>query len=145
MPLLRSMSMMLTPRALAASNILAKAIAAEVVFRKGEKAESMLIVDSGEFEIYVDTPDGNGIRLRKVVAGSILGEMGIYLGAQRTASVRATTDGCIMVLDKVALARMHAERPALALKFNRFIIGVLAGRLSHSNDEILELSGPNLQ
>jgi len=118
--------------------------AAEVVFRKGEKAESMLIVDSGEFEIYVDTPDGNGIRLRKVVAGSILGEMGIYLGAQRTASVRATTDGCIMVLDKEALTRMHAERPALALKFNRFIIGVLAGRLSHSNDEILELSGPHL-
>jgi len=118
--------------------------AAEVVCRKGEKAESMLIVDSGEFEIYVDTPDGNGIRLRKVVAGSILGEMGIYLGAQRTASVRATTDGCIMVLDKEALTRMHAERPALALKFNRFIIGVLAGRLSHSNDEILELSGPHL-
>jgi hypothetical protein len=49
-----------------------------------------------------------------------------------------------MVLDKEALTRMHAERPALALKFNRFIIGVLAGRLSHSNDEILELSGPLL-
>ncbi|MFZ3322714.1 MAG: SulP family inorganic anion transporter [Usitatibacter sp.] len=119
--------------------------AAEVVFRQGEKAESMLIVDSGEFEIYLDTPDGNGIRLRKVVAGSILGEMGIYLlGAQRTASVRATTDGCILVLDKEALTRMHAERPALALKFNRFIIGVLAGRLAHSNDEILELSGAHL-
>jgi SulP family sulfate permease len=118
--------------------------AAEVVFRKGEKAESMLIVDSGEFEIYLDTPDGNSIRLRKVVAGSILGEMGIYLGAQRTASVRATTDGCVMVLEKEALTRMHAERPALALKFTRFIIGVLAGRLSHSNDEILELSGSHL-
>jgi SulP family sulfate permease len=118
--------------------------AAEVVFRKGEKAESMLIVDSGEFEIYVDTPDGNSIRLRKVVAGAILGEMGIYLGAQRTASVRATTHGCVMVLDKEALARMHAQHPALALKFNRFIIGVLAGRLSHSNDEIVELSGAQL-
>jgi CRP-like cAMP-binding protein len=70
--------------------------------------------------------------------------MGIYLGAQRTASVRATTDGCIMVLEKEALTRMHAERPALALKFTRFIIGVLAGRLAHSNDEILELSGSHL-
>jgi SulP family sulfate permease len=118
--------------------------AAEVVFRKGDKADSMLIVDSGEFEIYVDAPDGNEIRLRKVVAGSILGEMGIYLGVRRTASVRATADGCILVLDKEALARMHAERPELALEFNRFIIGVLAGRLAQSNLEILELSAAHL-
>jgi CRP-like cAMP-binding protein len=119
--------------------------AAEVLFRKGEKADSMLIVDSGEFEVYLETPNGDGVRLRKVLAGASLGEMGIYLGTQRTASVRATTDGRVIVLDEDGLARMHAQRPALALKFNHFIISVLCGRLSHSNDEIFELSSRRVQ
>jgi len=119
--------------------------AAEVLFRKGEKADSMLIVDSGEFEVYLEREKGNIVRLRKVLAGATLGEMGIYLGNQRTASVRATTDGRLLVLDQEALARMHTQRPALALKFNRFIIGVLSGRLAHSNNEIFELSSPGVQ
>jgi sulfate permease, SulP family len=119
--------------------------ATEVLFRKGEKADSMLIVDSGEFEVYLETPNGDGVRLRKVLAGASLGEMGIYLGTQRTASVRATTDGRVIVLDEDGLARMHTQRPALAHKFNHFIISVLCGRLSHSNDEIFELSSRRVQ
>jgi SulP family sulfate permease len=119
--------------------------AGDVVFRKGEKADSMLIVDSGEFEVFLEAPDGSAIRIRKVIAGATLGEMGIYLGTPRTTSVRATTDGRVMVLDRAALTRMHTERAPLALKFNRFIIGVLADRLALSTGEIFELSSPNPQ
>jgi hypothetical protein len=119
--------------------------AGEVVFRQGEKADSMLIVDSGEFEVLLEAADGGTIRIRKVIAGATLGEMGIYLGTRRTTSVRATTDGQVMVLDRAALTRMHTERAALALKFNRFIIGVLADRLNLSNGEVLELSSASPQ
>ena len=102
-------------------------------------------MDSGEFEVYLEAQNGDVVRLRKVLAGATLGEMGIYLGTQRAASVRATTDGRIVVLDEEGLARMHTQRPALALKFNHFIISVLSGRLSHSNNEIFELSSRNVQ
>lgn len=112
----------------------------ETLFVAGEPANSMMIVDSGEFEVYREAENGKLIHLRKVKAGAILGEMGIYLRGRRTASVRATLDSRVLVLDDTGLGLMHEMAPDLALKFNRFIIGVLAERLSHSNNEVLELA-----
>ncbi|HKI74391.1 MAG TPA: cyclic nucleotide-binding domain-containing protein, partial [Pseudomonadales bacterium] len=112
----------------------------EILFNAGQPANSMMIVDAGEFEVYRQGHGGEVIRLRKVLAGAILGEMGIYLRGHRTASVRAIVDSRVFVLDDTGLALMHETAPDLALKFNRFVIGVLAARLSHSNNEVLELS-----
>ena len=69
----------------------------------------------------------------------------VYVRSERRASVRAVTDGRVLVLDQQALTRMHTERPALAYKFNRVIIVVLAGRLERSNNEVVELSTPITQ
>jgi SulP family sulfate permease len=113
----------------------------EVLFTEGDRANSMIIVDAGEFEIFREVRDGKTIRLRKVVAGAILGEMGIYLGGRRTANVQAIEESRVLVIDDTGLVRMHETAPGLTLKFNRLVIGVLAARLAHSNSEVLELSG----
>jgi SulP family sulfate permease len=118
--------------------------AAEVLFKEGDQSDSMIIVDSGEFEVYRETA-GKAVRLKKVLPGAVLGEMGIYLGHRRTASVRAITEGRVMVLDQQGLTRIYAERPTLAFKFSRLTIGVLSNRLTQSNNEIVELSAPIVQ
>src|SRR5258708_33677188 len=105
----------------------------------------MTIIDAGEFEVYRETADGKTIRLSKILPGAILGEIGVSGGSRHTVSVRAVNEGRVMVLNQQALTRMHTERPILSFKLNRFIIGVLAGRLAHSNNGVLELSPPTTQ
>jgi SulP family sulfate permease len=119
--------------------------AGEVLFKEGEQSNSMTIIDAGEFEVYRETADGKTIRLRKILPGAILGEIGVYGGSRYTVSVRAVSEGRVMVLNQQALTRMHTERPILSFKLNRLIIGVLADRLAHSNNGVLELSPPTTQ
>jgi sulfate permease, SulP family len=119
--------------------------AREVLFKEGDQSNSLIIVDSGEFEVYRETENGQTVRLSKVLPGAILGEIGVYGGSRRTANVRSVHDGRVMVLNQQALTRMHTEKPALAFKFARLIICVLAGRLTRSNNEVFELSTPATQ
>ena len=108
--------------------------AGEVLFEEGETSNSMMIVESGEFEIYREGADGKVTRLRKVLPGAILGEIGAYGGGRRSASVRAIHEGRVMVLNEQALKRMHVEKPRLFFEFNRVIVSVLAGKVAHSNN-----------
>jgi len=105
----------------------------------------MTIIDAGEFEVYRETADGKTVRLRKILPGAILGESSVYGESRHTFSVRAVNEGRVMVLNQQAFTRMHTERPILSFKFNRLIMGILAGRLTHSNNEVLELSPPTTQ
>jgi SulP family sulfate permease len=119
--------------------------AGEVLFVEGETSNSMMIVESGEFEIYREGADGKTIRLRIVLPGAILGEIGAYGGSRRSASVRAIHEGRVMVLNEQALKRMHIEKPSLFFEFNRLIVSVLAGKLAHSNNQVHEYSPPTTQ
>jgi len=113
----------------------------EILFCQGDVADSMIIVDSGSFEVYISSSDGETLRLNKVIAGAVLGEIGIYMHTERTANVKAVTEAEIYSIDNESLKRMHHDHPELAIRFNAFVIGILAKRLVKSNNEILELEG----
>lgn len=66
---------------------------------------------------YVERNDGSRIRLRSMSAGAILGEMGVYTGGPRTASVVADQACIVHRLTDGALQRMNAEQPSWAHVF----------------------------
>jgi SulP family sulfate permease len=61
----------------------------------------------------------------------VVGELGFYLGSQRTASVVADEASKIYVLSDDDLRKMEAIDPEAASTFHRLIIHLLAERVVH--------------
>jgi len=99
------------------------------VFRAGDPSDAMFLIESGEVEAWIDLGNGRSRRLRVMGPGTVLGEAGIYLGAPRSAAVRATVASVLLRLPVTALDRMTAEAPELSAAFHRFVAATLADRI----------------
>ena len=66
-------------------------------------------------------------------AGTVVGEIGLYLDQPRLASV-VTEEPCVIYrLSDVALQKMEKENPVLAAAFHEFMVRVLAERVTQQN------------
>jgi SulP family sulfate permease len=102
------------------------------LYRKGDLAHDLYLIESGELEAFLELSDGRALRLRTMGAGSVVGESGLYLGARRSASVRTTRPSKLYRLSLTALDRMTAEAPELAAAFHKFVATLLADRIVHT-------------
>ena len=72
-------------------------------------------------------------------AGSVVGEIGLYLNLPRTASLVAETDSLVWKLPTEALVAMERDDPPAAATLHEFLARLIAGRLAQAN-ELLEVS-----
>ena len=107
--------------------------AGEYLFKEGDSGESLYFVGSGTVVVVLKIPRQAEQILRKYKAGAILGEMAIYTGANRTASVRIESDACLYRLDKEKLEEMSRRFPASTAALNTYIVKVLSERLGRAN------------
>lgn len=107
------------------------------LFLPGAEPSGFVVVESGSFGVWIDGADGRPIRLRRVGAGSLLGELGYATGALRTARATAETDAVVRVVD----AEVVADRDdAFAAELNRLVLGHVAARLAATNEIVRSLS-----
>ena len=69
-------------------------------------------------------------------AGAILGEMAIYTGGIRSASVRIEEDAVLFRLEKEKMDAMAKHFPASAAALHTYIVRLLAERLRRANREL---------
>jgi SulP family sulfate permease len=110
--------------------------AGHILIEQGNQASDVYFLEQGEVSVYLQSPDGSLKRIRRTGCGTILGEIGFYLGTPRSASVIANTSGKAYRLSTEALARMEAERPEFASALHRFIANLLAERLLHTTQTL---------
>ncbi|MDA1142670.1 MAG: SulP family inorganic anion transporter [Planctomycetota bacterium] len=115
--------------------------AGEALIRQYAVADDMYFLGSGRSTVELELPDGSLLRLRTMQEGTAIGEIGLYLGQPRTASVIAESECEVYRLTKESLERMEREHPELATDFHRFIIRLLAQRLADSNKTLRALLG----
>lgn len=106
-----------------------EAPAGAVIYQKGEVSKDLYLIQKGELEAWLELEGGRSMRLRTMGAGSVVGESGLYLGAPRSASVRATRASVLYRLSIPALDRMTREAPELAAAFHQFVARLLADRM----------------
>lgn len=111
----------------------------DILIHQGETAKDLFFIESGWVTAYLERNDGSRIRLRSMSAGAILGEMGVYTGGPRTASVVANQACIIHCLTGDALQRMEKEQPALVAQFHRFVARRLASRLADTNQVLYDV------
>jgi SulP family sulfate permease len=110
--------------------------AGEYLFQEGDKGESLYFVGSGTVIVVMKVPNQKDRILRKYKAGAILGEMAIYTGENRTASVRIEKDAELFRLDKNQLDAMSRQFPGSTAALHTYIVRLLAERLGRANREL---------
>jgi SulP family sulfate permease len=102
------------------------------LIRQSELSESLYFVESGRVTARLEFEDGRTLRLRTMGAGTVVGEVGLFLRGTRAASV-VTDQSCVVYrLSAASLEQMSHEKPDLALAFHRYVICLLGERLTSS-------------
>jgi CRP/FNR family cyclic AMP-dependent transcriptional regulator len=99
----------------------------ETIFKEGEPAKELYIIQSGKVEIQV----GNRL-LDTLEANDIFGEMALIDGAPRSATATAKTDVALVPMSKKEFLSLVTKAPTFALD----VMGMLARRLRTANRAI---------
>ena len=106
------------------------------LMRQGDQPDEMYFIEAGLVSIQLDLPDGKIMRLRSMRGGTTVGEMGMYLGTVRTASVVADQPSIVYRLSKNALKEMEKNDPEIAALLHQWVASLLAERLAENNRTI---------
>jgi len=103
----------------------------EYLMKEGDEADLMYFIESGQVTAHLGKPGENSVRLETMYGGRTVGEMGFYLGSQRTASVVADQPSVIYSLSSEALKKMESDDPESASIFHRMMVLLLSERVAH--------------
>ena len=108
--------------------------AGQSVFRAGDPADHVIVVQSGLVSVQVAAPDSRRLVLAMFGEEDVLGEMALAGVPRRTAWVVAVRDADVLMLD---VHRLHALRAATR-EVDAAVMGVLADTVRRLTDQLLE-------
>ncbi|HEU4895543.1 MAG TPA: cyclic nucleotide-binding domain-containing protein [Acidimicrobiia bacterium] len=111
----------------------------EIMMRQGDPTPGIMLISSGRATVRLDDADGDSVRLRTLLGGTVLGEISLYRDEPCTATVVTDTACEILHLTPDRFADLCREDPELAARLHRFVARTLAGRVSHANRTIRAL------
>jgi SulP family sulfate permease len=111
----------------------------EYLIRQGAPSDALYLVEAGQVTVVLERAGGGPLRLRTMGAGTIVGELGFYLGAPRSASVVAQQTCVVYRLSRSALQEMTTQEPTVATAFHELVARLLAERVVNANASVVAL------
>ncbi|MGB9026820.1 MAG: cyclic nucleotide-binding domain-containing protein [Rhodomicrobium sp.] len=111
----------------------------EVLYSQGDAAETIDLVVEGSIAVVLKHEGLGDYWLRVMKTQTIVGEMGFFRNALRTASILAAEDGVVYSLTREGFSRLEIESPTVASSFLKFVIRILADRVDFANHETAAL------
>ena len=106
------------------------------VFHEGDSSDACYIVRSGDLRVTREHSDGRAIALATLGPGDIFGELAMFDGGIRSASVETLDDSELLALPAADLKRLLAEHPEISVK----LIAALVRRLRETNERVARQS-----
>jgi CRP-like cAMP-binding protein len=106
----------------------------EVVFHRGDLADSVHLIAKGRFEVCIGTALGDVIALAIRGAGDTFGELAVVTGEERTATVTALETGETLVVRGPELRRLAARHPSL----DEVLVRLLAAQVQRLSELLVE-------
>lgn len=106
----------------------------QYVVRQGDTGDCMYVVQMGQLEVLKEGPDG-AVRIGILDAGDIFGEMSLFAGETRSASVRALDNAQVRTIDKDSFMRYAKEDSSLALA----LVNMMSHRIRLLAEEVAHL------
>lgn len=131
---------------MARSSLLVSYSADEVVFRPGDPATALYIVESGEVIISKPDEDGGEVVLAQFLQHHCFGELDFLTSTPHNARARTVEPSVLLVFPAPGLSfgSLLESHPGIAARIlHRFMV-VMAGRIRHSN-ALLKENSPLIQ
>jgi SulP family sulfate permease len=111
----------------------------EYLMRQGDPTPGIFLIMSGRVTVLLEGRDGQRVRLRTLLEGTVLGEIGLYRDEPCTATAVTETDCEVLHLTPEAFADLCHDDPSAAAEFHLFVARTLASRVTYSNRAIRAL------
>jgi CRP-like cAMP-binding protein len=121
-------------RAVLALAVRRRFLAGQQVFRAGDPADHVVVVQSGLVSVQIASPTGRQLILAMFGEEEVLGEMALAGVPRRTATVVAVRDTDVLMLD----ARRLHELRAATREVDVAVMGVLADTVRRLTNQLLE-------
>jgi len=116
-------------------------VAGEIVFKEGDEGSTCYIVRSGRARAIREHPDGRSITLAHFAPGDIFGEMSMFDGERRSATVETTEGTEAIAILSADMHRLLREHPDISVK----LIAALGQRLRDTNERLARQSFQTVQ
>jgi CRP/FNR family transcriptional regulator len=108
----------------------------EVIFREGDRSDTCFIVRSGRVRITRTHSGGRRLTLAELNSGEMFGELSMFDGEGRSATVEALEETTTLALLERDVKRVMREHPEIAVK----MLARLASRLRAANENLARQS-----
>ena len=112
----------------------------EELFRKGDEGSQIFLIAEGRLAAKTTGPDGDDVIFSVMRAGQLMGELAVFTGGRRTATIMAVEEAKLVVLDRRELVPFLRRNPDAALA----MIGVLAQRVLSLSELVEDVKFLNL-
>ncbi len=110
--------------------------AGTVILREGDPGDTCYVLRAGRARVTRQHADGRSITLTNLGPGEIFGELAMFGGEVRSATVEAVDDVRAVAILAADLKRQLSEHPEIGVK----LLGALSGRLREANARIARQS-----
>lgn len=94
----------------------------ETLFKQGEIGDSLFILVGGRLQALVEEPGERSRIVGEISPGEPVGEMAVFTGERRSASIYAIRDSVLIRFTKSAFNRIMSRQPELMMSATRTII-----------------------
>ena len=108
--------------------------AGDIVLHEGAQSTSMSILLTGKVGIYKQE-----MVISNLLAPALIGEIGLFTGTPRNATVKAETNATCLTITQNELSSFFLKEPKMSHKIYRNIIMCLRNKINNDNQQILSL------
>jgi SulP family sulfate permease len=101
------------------------------LMHQGDAPDVLYFIESGQVTAQLEQPGRELLRLETMRGGRMVGELGFYLGTQRSAAIVVDRPTVVYVLTQDTLTRIERDDPAVAHAFHRLVVHLLGERVLH--------------
>jgi CRP/FNR family cyclic AMP-dependent transcriptional regulator len=108
----------------------------EVIFREGDSGDTCYVIKSGSVSVMREHQDGRVIALAELRGGAMFGELAMFGGETRSATVETLEPTEVVALLAGDFQRLMRRHPGIAVK----MLAALADRVRTANERLLQQS-----
>jgi SulP family sulfate permease len=111
----------------------------QVIYHQGDAADAIDLVASGRLSVDVSAEGARALRLRSITTQTVVGEMGFFSHATRSATVTAEGPSTVLTLTRDRFECLRRERPDVASAFYEFLLRTLSDRIRLTEKLVLAM------
>ena len=97
-------------------------VSGEVLLRQGEISDEVYFVLSGRLRAFAETEPGVTKALSEIGRGETIGELALFTGEPRSASIVAVRDSLLLKVTRAMIERAIMQNPEVEISMTRLVI-----------------------